>query len=339
MHPGTLVLMSYYGTTWWDLETDGDKMYPTAEEIKKDWPKPKPAEEQAILARNPEESALRGKWRSVEFLKSLRDQVNPQLKKNQFADFNGHGWVFRNIFKLDRKGNYLDADGNIVKDVTADKLKRAVEGTTEDPANKGLPVHLKDIHLEKGMHCVDCHFKQDNHGDGKLYGEVRNAIEIDCADCHGTIAKKADPTLRDSRMSATLIRMQAGRLTQPDKVSPEDVAEAAASGNRMLDYRWLPSGKDRFFKDNEGNLYQRAAVATDKDGKPLVWKVKQVADLVDPNKPDYNEKAALAKTITKKGWTWGSVPANDTELAHGNTSMTCYSCHTSWTPSCFGCHL
>ena len=28
------------------------------------------------------------------------------------------------------------------------------------------------------MHCVDCHFKQDSHGNGKLYGEPRNAIEI-----------------------------------------------------------------------------------------------------------------------------------------------------------------
>ena len=28
----------------------------------------------------------------------------------------------------------------------------------------GVPVHLMDIHLEKGMHCVDCHFVQDVHG-------------------------------------------------------------------------------------------------------------------------------------------------------------------------------
>ena len=112
----------------------------------------------------------------------------------------------------------------------AEKLKRAVEGTTDDPANKGWPVHLKDIHPEKGMHCVDCHFKQDNHGDGKIYGEVRNAIEIDCVDCHGTISKRADPTSRDARISAQLIRMQAGRQTAPDTVSEDDVAAAARAG-------------------------------------------------------------------------------------------------------------
>ena len=32
-------------------------------------------------------------------------------------------------------------------------------------------VHLADIHLEKGMHCVDCHFIQDSHGNTKLYVE------------------------------------------------------------------------------------------------------------------------------------------------------------------------
>jgi hypothetical protein len=316
MHPGTLVLMSYYGTTWWDLETDGEHMYPKPGE--KGYEKPSPAEEQQILARNPEESALRGKWRSVDFLRSIRDEINPKLKRTQFADFNGHGWVFRNVFKHDRKGNFLDTDDKVVTEVDADKLKRAVEGTTEDPANKGLPVHLKDIHLEKGMHCVDCHFKQDNHGNGKLYGEVRNAIEIDCIDCHGTISKRADPTSRDARTSA------------------------AAGGNQMLKYRELESGKDRFFKDKDGILFQRAAVTTDKDGKPVVWRVKQVMDTVTQGSPDYNEKAALAKTIRKDNRTWGAAAGgldDETKLAHANSSMTCYTCHLSWTPSCYGCHL
>ncbi len=36
------------------------------------------------------------------------------------------------------------------------------------------------------MHCTDCHFYQDSHGNTKLYGEVRAAIEIQCIDCHGT---------------------------------------------------------------------------------------------------------------------------------------------------------
>jgi hypothetical protein len=41
------------------------------------------------------------------------------------------------------------------------------------------------------MHCTDCHFEQDVHGDGHLYGSVRDAVEIACEDCHGTISERA----------------------------------------------------------------------------------------------------------------------------------------------------
>ena len=39
---------------------------------------------------------------------------------------------------------------------------------------------------------MDCHFVQDAHGNTKLYGEVRAAIEIGCVDCHGTVDRRAN---------------------------------------------------------------------------------------------------------------------------------------------------
>ena len=45
---------------------------------------------------------------------------------------------------------------------------------------------MSSIHVDVGMQCVDCHFSQDNHGNGYIYGEVAAAVEIDCKDCHGT---------------------------------------------------------------------------------------------------------------------------------------------------------
>jgi hypothetical protein len=318
MHPGTQVLNTYYGYTWWDLETDAGVMYP------KEQTKLSPEQAGAIKERNPEESALRGKWGDPKFLETLTDDVNPQLKQNQFADFNGHGWIFRAVYKKDRKGNLLDANDKTIDDVTTDKLRRAVQETTDKPSDRsGLPVHLKDIHIEKGMHCVDCHFRQDSHGNGKLYGEVRNAIEISCEDCHGTIYRRADPT------------------------SLSAVTSAAAGGNKMLDYREVfPAGdkqnpligSDRFFK-KDGRLYQRSAVEKDK-----YWEVVQVLDTITPGSQHYSEQSRLAKTLRKDGAAWGDAPAGgatagESELAHPNSEMTCYACHTSWLPSCFGCHL
>ncbi len=67
------------------------------------------------------------------------------------------------------------------------------------------------------MQCVDCHFAQDNHGDGYMHGEVAQAVEIDCKDCHGTA--KALPTLRTTGPAAgptgsdlTLLRNPDGKL-------------------------------------------------------------------------------------------------------------------------------
>ena len=288
IHPGTNMVSTYLGYTWWDNETDGKPMYaakqhdPTDQERYKSW-----------LA-NPSGAAARGKWSDLQFLNEVGSpEFNKQLKHTQFADFHGHGWVFRAVYKRDRKGNMLDAEDQVVPHEDPDKF------------NKG--VHLSDIHLDKGMHCSDCHFSQDSHGDGHIYGETRNAVEIDCVDCHGSIDHRA--TLHTS-------------------------AAAAPAGGHNMELLRTPWGQRRFYREN-GKLYQRSAV--DKNREP--WEVVQVIDTITPGNPHYNEKSRLAKTILKDGQTWGAVPGDDAQLAHANSKMTCYTCHSSWTTSCFGCHL
>src|SRR6185503_19156645 len=91
----------------------------------------------------------------------------------------------------DRAGNLLDYKGQQIHELSSEKLVASQESPSAKERRRGksredVPVHLMDIHLERGMHCVDCHFNQDSHGDTKLYGEVRAAIEITCIDCHGT---------------------------------------------------------------------------------------------------------------------------------------------------------
>ena len=60
---------------------------------------------------------------------------------------------------------------------------------------------------------------------------------------------------------------------------------------------------------------------------------------VTPGTRDYNEKSRYAKTIRKDNRTWGDVPGEDSKLAHRDSEMTCFACHSSWVTSCFGCHL
>jgi hypothetical protein len=287
IHPGSNMVTTYFGLTWWDNEIDGDKMYPKEQR--------NPTEERRYQAfeSNPEGAAVRGLWSDEKFLEKVGSpEFNKELKTTQFADFHGHGWVFRAVFNHDRKGNWLDKDGKQI--------------AFDDPDRFGRAVHLADIHLEKGMQCGDCHFAQDNHGNGNIYGEPRAAVEIDCIDCHGTIRKKA-----------TLI---ASGL-------------AAPAGGRHLDALRTPWGLRRF-ESRDGKVFQRSMSDEDKE-----WEIVQTIDSITPGNEHFSEKSLRAKLMNKDGRVSSQMPGDDGSLAHGKTSMTCYSCHTSWTPTCFGCHL
>src|SRR6266851_2524089 len=287
IHPGTNMVTTYFGLTWWDNEIDGDKMYPTEQR--------NPSEEQRYQSfeRNPEGAAVRGLWNDETFLeKAGSPEFNRQLKTTQFADFHGHGWIFRAVFNHDRKGNWLDKDGKQI--------------AFDDPERFGKAVHLADIHLEKGMQCNDCHFAQDNHGNGKIYGEPRAAVEIDCIDCHGTIRKKA-------------------ALITSGPAAPE--------GGRHLDALRTPWGLRRFEWRGD-KVVQRSVSEENKE-----WEIVQTIDTITPGNVHFSEKSLRAKLMNKDGVVSSQMPGDDASLAHANSSMTCYSCHTSWTPTCFGCHL
>jgi hypothetical protein len=358
IHPGTTVMNSYLGYMWWDEETDGELMYPAKQKY--------PTAEEAVQAamNNPDEASLRGLWSDPNFLERVWE-LNPHLKHTQFADFHGHGWVYRAVFKKDRHGNYLDHRGVIVPHVSTEHLMAAVkapEGVKEkyrvrdaargladqepaarpDPPGRkrqdaerdGLPVHLMDIHLEKGMHCVDCHFVQDVHGNGKLYQEVRAAVEITCVDCHGTVTKHA--ALRTSGPAADDSRLRLSESVSGGELSAKP--QAALVGRDLTILR-TPSGKRRFVREG-GKIIQNSMVEPD-----LAWEVPQVKDVITPGHPRYNKSAHVAKTVrfesaTSNQMVYGDIPKGDERaVAHCNQNMSCMACHSSWNPSCFGCHL
>ena len=60
-----------------------------------------------------------------------------------------------------------------------------------------------------------------------------------------------------------------------------------------------------------------------------------------PGSPDYNAKAARAKLMSMDPDTqdWGAAVPDGTTARTATDKMECYTCHTSWTTSCGGCHL
>ncbi len=286
MHQPNMFMNSFLGYTMWDYEADAPAMWPAQQRY------PDAEDMRRMLDRNPEAAVVRGNWSDPAFLSSV-SELNPKLKDTQFADYHGHGWNFRAVFKRDRKGNLLDAAGGIV--------------APDDPGKWSKAVHLSSAHVDAGMHCVDCHFAQDSHGNGHLYGEVAAAVEIDCKDCHGTT--RSYPTLRTSGPAAGPNGLDMSVLRNPD-------------GRRR--FEWIG-----------GKLFQRSLLTPGKE-----WEVSLVKDTVTTGHAQYNEKAARAKLMSRDTVTqrWGADIAWQ-DLAHNDDQVECYTCHTSWTTSCGGCHL
>ncbi|TRD11957.1 hypothetical protein FGU71_08870 [Erythrobacter insulae] len=309
MHQPNIFLNSYLGYTMWDYESDAPLMwpkeqaYPTAEEVRE------------VIKRNPEGAAPRGKWADLDFLRNVYD-LNAEAKDTQFADYHGHGWNFRAIFKRDREGNLLDKDGEIVDNDDPEKWRKEGEGKFVEPGtNPGKAVHLMSIHAEVGMQCADCHYEQDSHGNGLIYAEVANAIEIGCKDCHGTPDNY--PTLRTSGPAAPPKGHDLALLRNPD-------------GQRR--FEWIDQG------DGSRKLIQRSIVDPE-----LEWEVSLVKDSVDPKAPTFNAKSARAKLMSKYGAETGNFEfgtgVEEGDRAHQDPEMACFTCHLSWTTSCGGCHL
>ena len=353
MHPGTTVMNSYLGVMWTDQETDGHILYPRE--------RAKPTSEEFVQSQmaNPNDIDAKTLLTDYEFLHDVID-LNPQLK-HTLSDFHGHGWSFRAVFKKDRTGQLLNHHGDVLENVTPTDKMMAVkvpEVAKEIYRNRNwvkpdqaeldrvynleeamrkmqerTPVHMLDIHLEKGMHCVDCHFIQDNHGDTKIYGEVRAAIEITCTDCHGTISEIAP--LRTSGPAAKG-NIWKGMVT--DRSDP-----AKKNVGRILSNMKTPFGKQRFETLLDGTIVQNSMVEAD-----ISWRVVQVKDTITPSHPDYNAMSSLSKTVRltkpdEKGKTenlfeWGNIK-DPKDCAHAIKNTNCITCHSSWNPSCFGCHL
>jgi hypothetical protein len=324
MHPGTNMVATYLGMTWWDNESDGDKLYPKQQRT------PSADEEREKLQRNPEGASVRGLWSDLEFLAQTGSpEFNAGLKSTQFGDFHSHGWLFRKVFKRDRKGNLLDARGNLVSSDDPDKFKKAV--------------HLNDIHLEKGMHCVDCHFRQDAHGDGNLYNEPRAAIEIACEDCHGSIRNRANLFTSGPAAAAATGPAAERRKSQSQPLVGQDLTRLRVrdeTGAKIPLFQKIARDrkkKDETGKDVElktGDIIQNSMVVPGR-----WWRVIQTLDTITPGTRDYSEKSRYSKTVRKDNASWGDVPKDNSELAHRDSQMTCVACHSSWVTSCFGCHL
>ncbi|MHC4177035.1 MAG: multiheme c-type cytochrome, partial [Planctomycetota bacterium] len=175
-----------------------------------------------------------------------------------------------------------------------------------------LAMH-QDLHYQKGMTCQDCHTSIDVHGDGFLAAANLGAVQIECADCHGT--PDAYPwelplgygDEYDDSLLAKKPRGTAKELTEHVKQG----YEYPPQGGYLLTARGNPFS----------NVVRRGekVIVHTAGGKNLTLKPLKLIRL--------EEKFSLA----------GLVAMN--EIRPHVDKMECYTCHASWVPQCYGCHV
>jgi hypothetical protein len=161
-------------------------------------------------------------------------------------------------------------------------------------------MHVReDVHFERGLQCADCHTSIDVHGDGNIYPVTFYQVEVSCYDCHGT-PEKYPWELPVGYGTPVTLEGRRGSYKSGDK-------EYLLSSKGNAKANWVKQGK-------------RAYVLSRYTGKlheiPLLKRIKQNDEF---------------KT------TQGKVSMST--IPRHIEKMECYSCHATWAPQCFGCHM
>ncbi len=200
-------------------------------------------------------------------------------------------------------------------------METEYEGTFDKEGKEQPKLHTKrymhlteDIHYSKGMLCQDCHTTNDMHGDGFFRGANLGAVEIECQDCHGTTTKYPWEL----------------PLGYSDEFSTKP-KEGKARGTTNTLAEYLKQGaipKDRgdgFLLSARGNPLTKAV----RKGDKIVMHLSSGKDIT------FSPLKTLKKEnkISQEG-----LVAMDQIQAHTD-KLECYTCHATWAPQCYGCHV
>ncbi len=171
----------------------------------------------------------------------------------------------------------------------------------------------QDVHYQAGMLCQDCHTSGDVHGDRFLSGTNLGMVEIECSDCHGT------PMAYPWELP----------LGWGDENEP---GEAQGPGRGVLSS--LPSHLDAgtVFPSRDGYLVTAR-------GNPMPDVVKDGDGIIVHTAGGKDIPLTPLRASLERGEL--SVDATVAMVTAGKhvSTMECYSCHSSWAPQCYGCHV
>ena len=194
----------------------------------------------------------------------------------------------------------------------------------EDYDNDGRDDTPPDVHYEAGMGCIDCHGTSDLHGgnpatqaSADLKSRMEQAVAIECESCHGGVSSYALTTSGTAHDGTT----QLIGMDRKGNQLPHVVRE----GNDFFLYSRL-TGVRHYISQTRDTVVD--------SGK--------MNPLTTPPRPVYSDAASFAMGRDDGSAATGHGPQQSGTAAGGfahSDSMSCASCHSSWTNTCIGCHL
>lgn len=182
----------------------------------------------------------------------------------------------------------------------SDDLHHQIESRPENP--KG------------GMLCQDCHTTVDMHGDGNIFGTTLAQVEIECQDCHGT-PDKFPWELPLGHGEEFGEELDAEPRGMADSQLPETAAFAT------------------YYEKKDGYLLTAR-------GNPFGNVVKDGDDVIMHSATGNDFKVPVLKTIAENdAWRSPDAKVAMSSVEKHAESLECYTCHASWVPQCYGCHV
>ena len=234
-------------------------------------------------------------------------ELNPKLKNTQFADYHGHGWIFKAIFKKDKHGNLLD-------EARTRRSPRTIPiQVAEGRAPQGHPPRRTACSAWTAISCATCTVTARS--------TTSRARPRASSASTATARWTSGPTSDDQRQR---------RQGQPRRDGGTPFRPAVRSGNNSTGDRHA---------DVNGQPRQLRHAA---DALPVLgtwtrtrsWEVPQTMDTCRSDfRPTTTRRSAYAKTLHRDGTTWGDVPADDrrtamAKLAHNNEATSPARCAT-----------
>lgn len=199
-------------------------------------------------------------------------------------------------------------------------METEYEGPWDETGSAQPKLHTKrylymqeDVHYAKGMLCQDCHTSGDLHGDGFLSGANLGAVEIECQDCHGTT---------DRYPWELPLGYGDEFALGPKSGEARGVAITVAAYLKKGSVQPAPEG---YLLSARGN----PLVHTEKKGNRVVVHLASGKDIT----------LAPLKTLKGEGkLSAAALTAMDRIKPHTD-NLECYTCHATWAPQCYGCHV